>query len=345
MTRWPRQCPLAAAVPVAILMNGACAGSAMAHVKWFGAYSVAGQPRGLETVLCPDFTFLLGLSLLALILGCLIEGSTLGAATLRFMDRVTRVLRDNTELMLRAGCAFFFVAIWGMGGILLTPELKTDSVIVGALQLGIAAGMLSRATMPLSGLGIAVLFAIAVRQYGAFHLADYPVFLGVAAYLGLTGFQRDLLGARPIDVVRWSAAVTLMWASIEKWAYPEWSFSLLTQHPMMSLGFDPEFFMLAAGMIEFALGFALLWTLLVRRFAAVILSAMFISAVFEFGKIDLVGHTVIIVALLAIVADNGRQDISVRDQWIVPVGFAAALSAFLAIYYFTHAMLFEAAVI
>jgi len=171
------------------------------------------------------------------------------------------------------------------------------------------------------------------------------VFLGVAAYLGLTGFQRDLLGARPIDVVRWSAAVTLMWASIEKWAYPEWSFSLLTQHPMMSLGFDPEFFMLAAGMIEFALGFALLWTLLVRRFAAVILSAMFISAVFEFGKIDLVGHTVIIVALLAIVADNGRQDISVRDQWIVPVGFAAALSAFLAIYYFTHAMLFEAAVI
>jgi hypothetical protein len=43
--------------------------------------------------------------------------------------------------------------------------------------------LISRRTMPLSALGIVVLFAIAVSQYGVFHLADYPIFLGVAAYL------------------------------------------------------------------------------------------------------------------------------------------------------------------
>ena len=340
MYRLPRALPHAAALPLAIMVNAALAGSASAHVKWFCAYDVAGQPRVLENVLCLDFEFLVGISILALMTGCLVEGTHLGSAMTRAMDRATQFVRDHTELMFRAGCGFFFLSIWAAGGILLTPELSTSSTAVGLLQLGIAAGMLSRRTMPLSALGIAVLFAIAVWQFGTFHLADYPVFLGVAAYLALVGLQRDLFGIRPLDVVRWTAGATLMWASIEKWAYPEWSFRLLMEHPTMSLGFDPEFFMRAAGAIEFALAFALLWTPLVRRFAAVILAAMFISAIFEFGKMDMIGHTLIVVALLAIIADTGGKTALVRYPWLVPVGYASALGGFLAIYYGAHALLF-----
>ena len=173
-----------------------CVGSASAHVKWFCAYNVAGQPEGLENVLCPDFEFLTGLSILALMTGCVLEGTPLGAAMLRAFDRATRWVRDNIEIIFRAGCAFFFIAIWGVGGILLTPELKTDSTVVGAIQLGIAAGMLSRRTMPLSAVGIVVLFAIGIWEYGAFHLADYPVFLGVAAYLALVGRPNATSSAR-----------------------------------------------------------------------------------------------------------------------------------------------------
>ena len=44
-------------------------------MKWFCAYNVAGQPRGLENVLCPDFESLIGLSVLALMTGCLLEGT------------------------------------------------------------------------------------------------------------------------------------------------------------------------------------------------------------------------------------------------------------------------------
>src|SRR5882672_2484991 len=127
MSRLPCWLPRAGTISLALMVNVAFAGAASAHVKWFCAYNVAGQPRGLENVLCPDFEFLIGLTILSLMTGSLIEGTTIGVAMLRAMDRVTALLRDNTEMMFRAGCAFFFIAVWGVGGILLTPELKTSS--------------------------------------------------------------------------------------------------------------------------------------------------------------------------------------------------------------------------
>jgi hypothetical protein len=327
------------------MVNALCAGEASAHVKWFSTYNIAGPPRSLESVLSPDFEMLVGLSILALMIGSLVDGTPLGASMLRAFDRVTGAMRTNIELLFRAGCGFFFISIWASGGILLTPELKTDSTLIGYIQLGIAAGMLSRRTMPLSGFGVAILFAVAVWQYGIFHLADYPIFLGIAAYLALIGLQRDFFGIRPLDVLRWSTGITLMWASIEKWAYPEWSYPLLIQHPSMSLGFESDFFMRAAGAVEFAVAFALMWTPLVRRAAAVMLAAMFISAVVEFGKIDLIGHSPIIAVLFTIIADEGRDKRLVRYPYLVPVGYSGALATVLAVYYVTHALLFGTSII
>lgn len=264
----------------------------------------------------------------------------------RSIDRVTVGLRLHTETMMRAVCGFFFISIWAMGGILLTPELKTTSPLVGILQLVIAAGVLSRRTMPISGLGIAVLFGIGVRDYGVFHLADYPIFLGVAAYLVLVGLQKDLFGIPPLDVVRYATAVTLMWASVEKWAYPEWSWPIFIEHPGITFGFDTEFYMRAAGVVEFTLAFALLWTPLVRRCAAAVLAGMFISACFEFGKIDAIGHSAIIAVLFAIVGDNrARADNDRRRPWLGPVGLCAALTVTLFVYYVGHAMLFNTTIL
>lgn len=328
------------AVALAFPIYGVLVESASAHVKWFCAYNLAGSPRGLENVLCPDFEYLFGLSVLALLAGCLFEGTHIGAALQRAMDRVTFPLRDRTELLFRAGTGFFFISIWAFGGVLLTPELKTASPWIGALQLGIAAGMLSRRTMPFSALGIAVIYAIATWEYGLFHMADYPIFLGVAAYLALTGLQRDFFGVKAIDIVRWAAGITLMWASVEKWAYPEWTYPLLVQHPGMTMGFDADFYMRAAGAVEFALAFSLIWTPLVRRVGAIMLTPMFVGAVFTFGKVDLIGHTLIVVVLLAIVGDDrGRREL-VRYPYLLPFGYAAALALFIALYYLSHTLLY-----
>jgi len=164
-----------------------------------------------------------------------------------------------------------------------------------------------------------MLYAVAVWNYGVFLSADYPVFLGVAAYLALTGFQKNFFGARPIDVLRWAAGITLMWASIEKWAYPEWSYPLFIAKPEMSMGFTPDFFMRAAGAVEFALAFALIWTPLVAARRGRDAGGEFVSAVMEFGKIDLIGHTLIVVALFGILADNGGKQAKLRDSWIIAV--------------------------
>ncbi len=51
--------------------------------------------------------------------------------------------------------------------------------------------------MPFAGLGIAFLYGLATAQYGFFPMADYPVFLGVAAYLVMTGLGISPLGLRP----------------------------------------------------------------------------------------------------------------------------------------------------
>ncbi|WP_243903449.1 hypothetical protein [Methylobacterium sp. J-070] len=327
------------AAPPLLLLAGT--GSASAHVKWFCAYDVAGQPRGLEQVLCVDFEWLTGLALVCFMFGCLVEGTPLGTALLNALDRVTTRIRTDTELLVRCTLGFFLVSLWDLGGIILTPELKTDASWISWLQLAMAACLIWRRTMPFTGLGIAFLYGFATAQYGFFHMADYPVFLGVAAYLVMSGLGISPLGLRPLDVVRYAAAVTLMWASVEKWAYPEWTAPLIAAKPEMTMGASPELFMQSAGVIEFTLAFSLVWTLLVRRMAALILTGIFVSAIFEFGKVDATGHSGIIIVLLGIAADDARTAVRVRDAAWAPAYYGGSLATFLALYYLGHEALYE----
>src|ERR1700735_987753 len=131
MVRLTKRLPLAAAFPLALIMTVSLTGTASAHVKWFCAYNVAGQPDGLENVLCLDFEFLTGLSVLALMTGSLLEGTPVGTAILHALDRATALIRNNLETIFRCSVAFFFIAIWGLGGVALTPGVTTASTLLG----------------------------------------------------------------------------------------------------------------------------------------------------------------------------------------------------------------------
>jgi hypothetical protein len=262
----------------------------------------------------------------------------LGVALLRSIDHPSQWLRDNTETFFRAGVGAFFLCLWVLGTVIITPELKTNVDAIPWLQAAIALGMLWRRTLILSALGICFLYVFAIANYGPFHMADYPIFLGAAAYLGLTGLGLRVFGMRPIDVARWGASITLMWASIEKWAYPEWTFPLLERRPHLTMGMDSEFYMMLAGVMEFVLAFALLWTPFVRRLSALILATMFISAVFEFGKIDAIGHMLIIVMLLIFVADD--EPTTERAPILAPMLYGVALIVTFLAYYGLHSIVF-----
>ena len=181
-----------------------------------------------------------------------------------------------------------------------------------------------------------------MAKFGVFHLMDYPVFLGLAGYLACAGLGRAPFGLRPLDILRYAAAVTLMWASVEKWAYPQWTFPIFVSHPGMSFGFSIDFYMRTAGVVEFALAFALVCTPLVRRVAATILAGMFIAAIGEFGAIDAIGHSCIIAVLVAVLADDARAPVRKRTLLAMPLSYSAALGGYLLAYYGLHSAMFGA---
>src|SRR6266404_5923370 len=268
------------ALRIAFVLDFVLPSPASAHVKWFAPYDVPGQPVGLRDVLSPTFWFLVVGTCLALWAICQAEKSMVGGAVLRVFKRFSSGAEARVELLFRASIAVFFFTLSLLGNIILTPELKTDVVAISWLQAAIALGMFWRPALLVSAFGIGILFVFGVVKYGAFHMMDYPIFLGAAVYLGLVSREVNwLFNLRHLDFARWGAAITLMWASVEKWAYPQWSTPVLQAHPKLVVGLDSAFYMTAAGVVEFGLAFALLWSPLVRRLAATALAAMFISAV------------------------------------------------------------------
>src|SRR5258705_13368719 len=103
----------------------------------------------LEYLQLPNFKLLVILSLLIMAFGWLVEESPLGPGVMNAFDRVTSWLRPDTDALVRVVCAFFFISLWTMGGIILTPELKTTVPAVSWLQLAIAIALIWRATSPL----------------------------------------------------------------------------------------------------------------------------------------------------------------------------------------------------
>ncbi len=311
---------------------------AEAHVKWFAHYSVPQQPLPLHQVFNATFWQLnITAAIVVLLIGYLGQQS-IGITITGSLDRLGAGLKPRIEALYRGGGACFFTALWVLGGIIMTPELKTNWSFISWLQLAMAVGMFWRRTLPLSALGIAFLYAYGVYAYGIFHMLDYPIFLGVAAYLALTGLELDFFGMRPLDVARWTAALTLMWAAMEKWAYPDWTYPVLASHPEITMDLNPHFYMIAAGTLEFGLAFALLCSPLVRRLGALVLTLMFTSAVLDFGKIDAIGHSMIIVILLGILVDEKPE--ARRPPFIAPIVYCGALAAYVAAYWGLHAVIY-----
>ena len=318
-------------------------GSAAAHVKWFASYNISAAPNPLGNVFSPFFGQLAVFSILLLWVVSRIETIGIGRTVIAGLDDLTAPLQARSEVLLRAGSGAFFIALWAQGAVILTPELATQVMWIGWLQAAIAIGLFWRGTLALSGGGIVLLFCLGIRDYGLFHMLDYPIFLGLAGYLILSGWHIDPFGRPPTVLLRWSAAVTLMWASIEKWAYPDWTFPLLDLHPKITLGLSHSLFMTASGMVEFGCAFALIWTPLVRRLAAVALVSTFTSAIFEFGKVDAIGHLPIIAAMLVFVAEPsggvGGRVALMRQPNRVGAFYALCLLGFIVAYYGLHALL------
>jgi hypothetical protein len=194
-----------------------------------------------------------------------------------------------------------------------------------------------RATLPAAGVGILLLYGYGAASYGLFHMLDYPVFLGLGVWFALSVSRNSKLLAFRFDFLRWTVALSLLWPSMEKFVYPGWVAAIAVVHPELTLGFDISTVVIAAGIVEFGLAFALLWTPLVRRLAAVAFVLLLTAATFDFGKVDGIGHLMIITILLAVLADAEGKPARCRPV-LAPLVSSIALPAALLIYTGAHTL-------
>src|SRR5216684_117145 len=292
-------CAMVGAIPMAT--------TASAHVKWFVTCNAADDPLPPQAVFTPTFWLFSALFVTVLYVGCAIEQTKLGASLSELLDRWTEPLHRRTDGLLRAVAAVSFTLLWADGDCILTPELKGSGIWLSAIQVLIPIYLIARATLPAAAAGILVLYGYGVATDGLFHMLDYPFFLGLAAYFALSISHNAKLRAFRCDCLRWTVALSLMWPSMEKFLYPSWIAPILAQHPELTLGIDVGTVITAAGVVEFGLAFALFWTPLGRRFAAAGLAMLLFAATFDFGKMDGIGHLMIIALLILVFADPGRK--------------------------------------
>ena len=326
-------------MPVVTAMVGLLPTRAWAHVKWFAPYDVSQQPTSVSNVLTSHFI------LVFMVFTLLLTGSFL-------LDRISAKMggrlaapgnyEEIEERLLRAGTGAFFMALFATGGTILTPELRTTADWSTWLQLGIAMSMLSEWTCALGSLGILALYGFGVAQYGFFHLSDYPMFLGLAAYLALTAVTSKHLRSLRMPILHVSICVTLMWGAVEKWAYPQWTFPLLAERPYLTFGLSPDLFMIVAGFVEFTFAFYMLTGLALLRVAVLGLGAIFAAAIIDFGKLDAIGHLPILIAMAAMFLHgptplhlwlHETSDSGIHKARTAGIAFASSVFLFLALYY------------
>jgi uncharacterized membrane protein YphA (DoxX/SURF4 family) len=281
-------------------------GFAHAHVKWFSRIAdCRSAPLTPFDILSSPFFLMAGLiALVAMLIAAHIDWrlSRGDNIVVRIAGQLEYRTAKFVAPLLRACLAIYFFSIalyFHAIPIILTPELMTTALWVPVLQLVISVTVLSRRTSIVAAIGIAVLYAYGVTEYGVFHMLDYVFFPGVVFFLSIEWFNKKNQYSLGLAVLRISMGFSLLWAGLEKWAYPNWSINLLANDLSgVSMGLHPVFFVMEAGFIEFSLAFVMIFGRLASQIAAVVLVVVLISAMPLVGAIDVIGHIVMIAILL-----------------------------------------------
>jgi hypothetical protein len=325
--------------------------AADAHIQWFANVDLSGDPRTpWDVMTTPSFAGLAALALVVLALAGVVDAwLTRMAPRHALLARVHGFdVRGGGLTLLRWGMAAFFVAnvvYFRDAPVILTPELKTASLWPDVIQIAIAAACVI-GRLRLAAAGLLLLFGYGALNYGLFHLSEYPVFIGIAAYLALAGIS-PTWRARATAILRVSVALSLMWGGVEKWLFPQWTYPLLCgSGKALTMGLPVDFFMQACGFIEFCLSFVVMIGSVAARVAALAINVVFVAAMPMFGMVDVIGHTPFMLALIVVARSPNLFAplfgvATLRAQGLRWGGcFAAALAGLPAVYFVTHQFAF-----
>jgi hypothetical protein len=271
---------------------------AAAHVKWFTSTDVRDATLALPVVLSPVFLGVLGVFTALVLAGFVLDG-LVARAVPAWIGSGTRFARTE-ERLVRGAAGGYFIYVAAYGTVLLTPELRDHAPWIAIVQFLIAVSLLWRPTCAIAAVGIVILYAASVAQYGVFHLTDYLFLLTLAFYLASLTFAgwRGAGWREPILVG--GLAFSLAWTAIEKFLYPQWTIAVIALHPSIGMGLPPALVTVIAGFVEFTLAFYLVTGRGLLRLGGFGYLLIFAAAMPVFGRLDVFGHLVIIATLLIV---------------------------------------------
>ena len=141
-------------------------GESQAHIKWFCAYDTTVPPLPISEVITPTFAAVAILFCTLMFTAYVIDRVVNASAWAKRLDDAIFRCQSYSSIIIRVAVGILFLVLWESGGIILTPELKTTSILVPWLQLAIAGSMLFRSTLKFGAVGIMVLYVYAVVAYG-----------------------------------------------------------------------------------------------------------------------------------------------------------------------------------
>ena len=270
--------------------------TAWAHVKWFSDFSFGDKPLTLNQSV--DMTFiLLALLSMAVIGGMVYLDRRLAESP--WYNRVNNWLKSQSTYSLtvmRVAAGAVLLLSW-QADAMLVPELSIATAWIGWFQFILAFLLLFRKTVPLAGLGLIALYGLGIYEFGIFHMLDYPMYAGTGYYFLVSGSSKENIRGTALPVLYLTVGFSLCWVALEKVVYPEWGLYVLQQNPQLAMGLDLDFFLIGAAFVEFSLGYLLIICLLQRPLALVI-TLVFFTTTLVFGKLEVIGHTLIHGALI-----------------------------------------------
>jgi len=171
-------------------------------------------------------------------------------------------------------------------------------------------------TRRLGALGVFALYLLGAARFGLHPLLDYLAWPGAAYYLAVHSTNAKDSG---VPVLYITTGLSLAWAAIEKWVFPDMALDILTHNPIPTFGFPQDAFLVLSGWIELGVAYLLI-TGVLNRFLSLVVTLLFVMTSSLFGVREITGHWLLHAILLTfLIEGTGRYITPVlwhRPRWL-----------------------------
>ena len=274
------------------------------HVKWFSDYSFSDKPESFSYFFNGLSLFLIILSAFVLSIFVILDTKMENQSWFQKINNFFKDRQKYASHVLRISMGAVLLVSWDNNAVFMPKlSLSPDESWVGWWQFATIFMLISTNTLLIGALSIFALFFFAVYKFGLFYMLDYANIIGIGYYILASGSSSEKIQKFKAPVLFATLGFSLYWLGFEKIYYPGWSNYILELHPVLTLGLDPAFFLPSAAFIEIALGYLILQGIFERPLA-VIITLVFILTTLVFGKVEVIGHTLLHATLVVFLLEG-----------------------------------------